>query len=193
MSRIVLVSILAISLFAGHGMSQVTEPAGGVEAPYPDAVELVADQEFVRFQARHFGSSASDAEEMLSVFTTSSPFDRVLDHLAIGAVEVHRESVAHPDSAVPGFLGSLTVGRLDDLARLVESDRSGPAYRESFLAAYDAERPEAVEYAFVAHEEEDGTVTYYEIQRPYFHVSELRWRDATRIRVIHLPFNPVDP
>jgi hypothetical protein len=186
---------------ASPGLDQKTPSPVDTPVPYRGAVILVAEQEFQRFQAVEAAISAGmpvEAAQQIasqvtqSAFTTSAPVDSVVAHLAVGAVETYREMVAYPDSAVPAFLGSLADDSLEDLARAVDSDLSGLAYRDSFLAGLTAEEAASVDYAFVAHENEDGTVTYYEIQRPYFHVGDLRWKDATRIRVTRFPFNPVE-
>jgi hypothetical protein len=209
-----LVTLLMGVFCVSCGLGQESEPAPSVEtaapvepAPpveaavsYPGAVALIEDQEFQRFQARETaiaaGMPADAAQQVasqvtLSAFTTSASVDSVVAHLAVGAVETLRETVAHPDSMVPAFLGSLTDDTLEKLARAVDTDLSGLAYRDAFLAGLSAEEAASVDYAFVAHENEDGTVTYYEIQRPYFDVGDLRWKDETRIRVMHFPFNPL--
>jgi hypothetical protein len=43
-----------------------------------------------------------------------------------------------------------------------------------------------IEYHFVAHEHADGSLTYYEVHRPFLDIGHLRWLDLTRIRVIRL-------
>jgi hypothetical protein len=200
-SGILLASLLIDVFCASCGLGQEPAPSVETAAPYIGAVALIEDQEFQRFQARESaisaGVPADAAQQMasqvaLSAFTTAAPVDSVVAHLAVGAVETLRETVAHPDSMVPAFLGSLTDDTLEKLARAVDNDLSGLAYRDAFLAGLSAEEAASVDYAFVAHENEDGTVTYYEIQRPYFHVGDLHWRDDTRIRVMHFPFNPLE-
>lgn len=144
------------------------------------------------FQALEGAASAGVPAEVArqsfspSAFTTASPADSVAAHLAIGAVETYEETVLDADSTIPGFLASLEEDRLDDLARTVGSDLSGLAYRDALIAHLAEKSSEGVAYTFIAHEHDDGSLTYYEIHRPYMDVGRIEWVDATRIRVIRL-------
>lgn len=161
--------------------------------PYPGAAPLVADEEFQRFQALEVATSAGVLTDSaapgfsLSSFVTAAPVDSVTAHLAVGAVETYQEKTAEPDSLIPPFLASLTSNRLDDLARAVGSELSGFAYRDAVLAALK-NGVGSIDYRFVAHEHEDGSLTYYEVHRPYLDLGKLQWVDASRIRVIRLLF-----
>lgn len=164
-------------------------------SPYPGAVPLVADQEFQLFQALAAAAAARvSAEDALATFALSSftivaPADSVAGSLAVGAVEFHQEVVANPDSLVAPFLASLAPAELDDLANAIGSELSGSAYREALVTGLEEEMGELVDYHFIAHEHEDGSLTYYEVHRPYFDLGMLQWVDATRIRVIRLPWD----
>lgn len=163
-----------------------------VDPPYPGAVLLVADQEFGLFQALEVAASAGAPAEVaqasfsLSAFTTDSAAGNVADHLGVGAVETYEAEVVNADSMLPAFLASLDQNRLDDLARAVGSDLAGLAYRDSLLARLSEFGAVEVEYHFVAHEHADGSLTYFEVHRPFLDLGRLRWQDITRIRVIRL-------
>jgi len=173
-----------ISVGAGAGQE--------IDAPYPGATVLEADSEFQLFQALEVAAAAgvpakvAQAGFSLSTFTTDSAAGDVADHLAVGAVETFNAEVANADSVVPGFLATLEEDRLGNLARAVGSDLTGPIYRDSLLTRLSDTSSENVEYHFIAHEHPDGSLTYYEVHRPFLNVGSLRWIDGTRIRVIRL-------
>lgn len=172
------------------GLAWVGTAAGQeIDPPYPGAVSLPAEREFQRSQVLAAAASVGwPAEAALfdfwfSAFATGSPPDSVAIHLGKGAAETFETEVQNPDSLIPAFLGSLDEAGLDDLASAVGSDISGTAYRDALLAQLAENRFQIVQYHFIAHEHEDGSLTYYEIHRPYLDVGRLEWIDATRIRV----------
>lgn len=169
------------------------------EPPYPDARLLAADGEFARFQALHYAAAAGVPAEValatfsVNTFTTASPTDDVAAQLAIGSVETHEEVVQDADSTLPSFIGTLGDRALEDLARRVGSGLPGADYRDALLARLAERRTAKVKYHFIAHEHPDGSLTYYEVHRPYLDVGRLQWVDATRIRVIRLFRTTTDP
>ncbi len=181
-----LVAAVVGFVWVGTGIGQE------IDAPYPGAAPLVADQEFQLFQALEAAASAGVPAEVaqasfsLSTFLTDSAPGNVAHHLGTGAAETLQTKVVNADSLVPAFLASLDEERLDRLAEAVGSDLAGIVYRDSLLARLSETSSEEVEYHFVAHEHPDGSLTYYEVHRPFLDIGTLRWLDGTRIRMIRL-------
>jgi hypothetical protein len=183
---ILLAALGAGLIRVGAGVGQEIDP------PYPGAVPFVADQKFGLFQALEVAAAqgvpaeVAQANFSLSAFTTDSAAGTVAGHLGVGAVETYEAGVSNADSMLPAFLASLDQSGLDDLARVVGSELDGSAYRDSLLARISEFGSVKIEYHFVAHEHPDGSLTYYEVHRPFLDIGHLRWLDLTRIRVIRL-------
>jgi hypothetical protein len=159
------------------------------EPPFPAAHRLIADEVFRRSQAVAAAKAAGVAAEVAlatfaaSSFKTTAVLDSVFAHVSRGAVETHRETRVGPDSLERSFVSSLAADDLLALARNIGGRVADRAYREAFIAALDDDAGQTVGWDFVAHQGTDGSLTYYELQRPYFDVGSLQWIDATRIRV----------
>lgn len=182
--------ILLVMVF-GAGLSLASASAGQtVSVPYPGAEPLEADEAFVAYQVATAARAAGIAEDralaMLSRRSFVSPAEvtDVLDHLSPEAIEMHREPIVDREADDRSFLSSLDESALKGLVRAIGAEVAGGTYGNAFLSALEAGAPGAVAGGFVAHEAEDGSLTFYEVQRPYFDVQRLEWVDSTRIRVV---------
>jgi hypothetical protein len=176
---------------SGAGLGLASASAGQtVPVPYPGAEPLAADEAFVAYQVATAARAAGIAEDrafaMLArrSFVSPARVGEVLDHLSPAAIEMHRKPIVDREADDRSFLSSLDDSALSGLARAIGTDVAGPSYGNAFLSALEAGAPGAVAGGFVAHEAEDGSLTFYEVQRPYFDVQRLEWVDSTRIRVV---------
>lgn len=182
---------LIVRVVVGAGLGIASASAGQtLPVPYPGAEPLAADEAFVAYQvataAKAAGITEDRARAMLArrSFVSPAGVGEVLDHLSQEAIETHREPIVDREADDRTFLRSLDESALNGLVRAIGAEVAGRSYGDAFLAALEVGAPDAVVGGFVAHQAEDGSLTFYEIQRPYFHVRRLEWVDSTRIRVV---------
>lgn len=182
--------VLSYACLVDPGASQSTDP------PFPNADPLPVDQEVTWFIALTYAKRANVTEEQarqasdLKSFATPSSVDVVLLHLNPSEEEWLLDDTALPEPKVRDFVLSLTDDELSELVRLVGSNLSGEAYRTSLLEATDEVQGKSILRAVTGKPGEGGTFYYYDLHRPYLDFTTLEWVDATRIRVVHLPFDP---
>ena len=196
MKKLKLTAVKALFLYllfiflVGTSAGQSTEP------PYPDAEPLPVDQKFYSFVALTNAKRANVSEEMAKQtfneesFTTPESVESVLDYLDPSGQERLLESTKELESGIHTFIGSLNEGELSDLVELIGSDLSGEAYRTTLLKMVDLVPGGSITHGLAFKADDDGKFYYYDLHRPYLDFTRLEWVDATRIRVVQLPFDP---
>lgn len=166
------------------------------EPPYRGAKPLLTDQKFYSFVALTNAKRANMPEERAkqtfneASFTTPESVESVLDYFDPSGKERFLESTKELESGIHTFIGSLNEDELSDLVKLVGSNLSSEAYRKNLLKMLDLVPGGSITHGLAFKADDSGKFYYYDLHRPYLDYTKLEWVDATRIRVIQLPFDP---